>query len=425
MQMLAAPVQLLLSMDLERLLVFFWYTVLFDLPRYTLGAVVTVGVLLFERDRPPAKTGLSVSVILASHNDKDCLRSCIASIAEQTLVRDLGKIEIIFVDDASTDGTLDMALQFQREGKIDKVLRLEQRGSRGSAINLARKHATGDILIIADVDVTFDRDAFAELVGPFADPEVGGVSGNLGVRNVSTSLMTRYQAIEYALVISVGRTVSDAIDTLAIISGGFCAIRRTAFEQVGGAEIDSNDDAEMTMKLRRAGWRIRFARKAHGLNDVHETVSGFIAQRIRWDGCQVRVYGRKYLAAINPFRDDFRIRDVLAFLDVVLMQIVPCVIFPLYLLYLWYFYGVFSLTIIGAVLIGYIILNSIAFGAAMVIGVNSPLRLIPYIPYYTVMRFFLARFIFLASIIMELLYLNTDIEYYVPRRLLSYVKAEE
>jgi hypothetical protein len=152
---------------------------------------------------------------------------------------------------------------------------------------------------------------------------------------------------------------------------------------------------------------------------VYADVAGFIAQRIRWDGCLIRIYSRKYLAAIDPFRSDFRVRNVFAFLDVFAMQVIPCLVFPLYLLYLWYFYGQFSLTILTAMILGYMVMHVISFGAALMIGVRTPLRLIPYIPFYTIMRFFLARAIMLAAIVMELLYINTDTDGYIPRKIQS------
>lgn len=55
-------------------------------------------------------------------------------------------------------------------------------------------------------------EAFAELLGYFADPRVGAVSGSLGVRNASASLITRHQAIEYAIGIALGRIVQDRLE---------------------------------------------------------------------------------------------------------------------------------------------------------------------------------------------------------------------
>lgn len=106
--------------------------------------------------------------------------------------------------------------------------------------------------MISDIDTTFDRDAFAELLGYFSDPRVGAVSGNLGVRNTSASLITRHQAIEYAIGLSLGRCIADSLGTLTVVSGAFGAFRHAAIDQVGGQDVEVGEDADLTMKLRRA-----------------------------------------------------------------------------------------------------------------------------------------------------------------------------
>ena len=96
------------------------------------------------------------------------MRASIEALAEQTILATRGPIEVIVVDDGSTDRMFEVAKDPQREGKIDSVLRLEHRGGKSAAINLGLSACgTGDIVVISDVDTTFDRSAFAELLGVF------------------------------------------------------------------------------------------------------------------------------------------------------------------------------------------------------------------------------------------------------------------
>src|SRR4029450_4604104 len=97
--------------------------------------------------------------------------------------------------------------------------------------------------------------------------------GNLGVRNASASLLTRHQAVEYALGISLGRRIADALGTPPIVSAAFGAFRRSAIDQVGRQDVEVGEDADLTMKLRRAGWRIRFAPEAVALTDGPGTLT--------------------------------------------------------------------------------------------------------------------------------------------------------
>ncbi len=418
-----SSIEYLASLDLKSLVVFFWFTILFQVPRFFIGAVVTASTLLFRRRVPPVRTGLSVSVLLAGHNEKSRLRRTVESIAEQTLMGEPGGVEVIFVDDGSTDDSAMIAQQLQREGKIDQVIRLEQRGGRNAAVNLAMQSATGEIVIICDVGTTFDRDAFAELLSPFADPKVGGVSGSLGVRNAENSLITRHEAIEYAISISLGRCVSDAIGTLSIVSGGYGAFRREAIEQVGGEEVQTGEDSDITMKLRRAGWRIQFSSESRALTGVPGTVAAYIAQRIRWDGVLIEVWFRRYRGALNPFRKNFRLLDAIAYLDVLGFEVIPAIVFPFYILYLWYYFQAFSLTVIGTMLIAQFLMNVISLAASATAGVRSPLRLVLYVPLFTILQFTLDRAIRIVAVVMELIFSNTDVDNYIPRRILAQVEA--
>ena len=92
----------------------------------------------------------------------------------------------------------------------------------------------GEIVVILDIDTTLDRDALEMLVPYFSDPRVGGVGGDLGVRNGGASVVTRCQQIEYLIAISLGRRIGDLLGLLTIVSGAFGAFRRCAVLGVGG-----------------------------------------------------------------------------------------------------------------------------------------------------------------------------------------------
>jgi cellulose synthase/poly-beta-1,6-N-acetylglucosamine synthase-like glycosyltransferase len=231
------------SLDARSLILLFWYTTLLEIPRYVIGGLVASAVALWWRPVRAVAADLRVSVVLVGHNEQRSLRGCVEALAEQTLLVDGGVMQVVVVDDGSTDLMMDVARGLKREGKIDTLLRLEHRSGKSAGVNLALSVCREDIIIIADIDTTFDRDAFAEMLAYFADPRVGAVSGNLGVRNLSTSLMTRVQAIEYAIGFSLGRRVLDALGILPIVSGAFGAFRRAAIEQVGRQDVEVGEDA--------------------------------------------------------------------------------------------------------------------------------------------------------------------------------------
>ena len=410
------------SLDFSSLIYLFWYTIIFEIPRYTFGTIIINGARLWGSASPREQADLKLSVILAGHNEAKPLRTCIEGVAEQTILRELGAIEVIVVDDGSTDGMLDVALDLRRKGMVDKVLHLRHRGGKSAAVNLGLSACTGDIVVISDIDTTFDRDAFAEMAGYFADPCVGAVSGNLGVRNSYASLVTRCQAIEYAISISLGRGIQDTLGILPIVSGAFGAFRRSALEQVGGQDVEVGEDADLTMKLRRAGWRIRFAPDAHALTDVPETVSALIAQRLRWDRGLVTIWMRKFRSVFDPRHFNFRLIDVMALADIVTYQVLLAFAFPIYLIWLYIYFGDLGTTIIEATLIGLMALNLLAFVAAVSIGLHTPFHLVLYLPLYTVLQLTLMRAVRIFAIVQELIFRSSYHDPYVPPRVMSQVE---
>jgi biofilm PGA synthesis N-glycosyltransferase PgaC len=67
-----------------------------------------------------------------------------------------------------------------------------------------------------------------------------------------------------------------------------------------------------TLKLRRAGWKVRFAPEAWALTDVPETLSALFRQRRRWDASFVRVRLVRFRVVLNPFQRNFSLPTALA-----------------------------------------------------------------------------------------------------------------
>src|SRR6516164_9170537 len=402
------------SLDAQSIILLFWYTTLLEIPRYVISALVTTAVALWWRPTRAAASDLTLSVAIVGHNEQRPLRACVEALAEQTFLSAGGSMQVVVVDDGSTDRMMDVGRALQREGKIETLLRLDHRSGKSAGVNLALSACRGDIVIIADVDTTFDRDAFAEMLAYFADPTVGAVSGNIGVRNLSASLMTRVQGIEYAIGFSLGRRIADALGILSIVSGAFGAFRRAALEQVGRQDVEVGEDADLTMKLRRAGWRIRFAPEANALTIVPETVASLIAQRLRWDRGLITIWLRKFRGAFDPRQSTFRILNMLSVIDVLIFQVGLALAFPGYLIWLYYYFGNFAITIVGATLVGYAAINLVAFFAAAAIGLQTPFRLVLYLPLYTVLHITVMRTVRLIAIVQEIVFRSSYRDLYVP-----------
>jgi poly-beta-1,6-N-acetyl-D-glucosamine synthase len=389
---------LLLSLDPASLALLFWFTLMFDVPRYVISLVV---ISIFERKKlPPLR--LTTSAIVAGHNEANSIRACVESINAD---------QIIVVDDGSTDDMWKIVEQLKAEGLVHKAIRLPKRSSKITAINLALEECTGEIVFIVDADTVLEPGAIDAALPYFADPKVGGVSCDLKVENESASLTTRFQAVEYAMAISMGRQVADALDLMPNVSGACGAFRLSALRAVGGLDMEVSEDAALTMKLRNAGYEIRFAPEAVGKTRVPETLTALTIQRLRWDSGLISVWCRRCIGNISPLSPHFRLIEALVILDVIWFSIVLPLALPIYCVWLWSNVGEFAFTLLGAILIGLTALD-----VFMCIVARVPFRLFPYIPLYTLMQNMVMRPIRIAALVGELIFVSSRRDNYIPEQ---------
>jgi poly-beta-1,6-N-acetyl-D-glucosamine synthase len=390
------PYDLLTALDLHSLMLFFWFTLLFDLPRYILSAIAMACVPWHS---PPPKR-CSTSAIVAGYNEAKTIRQC---------VRSLDVDEIIVVDDGSTD---DMWLEVQRlkeEGIIANGIRLPSRQSKPAAVNTGLALCSGEIVLIIDADTVLAPGAVAAVLGYFSDPKVGGVNFNLQVHNERATLTTRFQAIEYSIAVSAGKRMADALGILPNVSGAAGAFRRTALEQVGGQDIEVAEDAALSMKLRDAGWRLRFAPDAIAYTNAPETMVSLLLQRLRWDSSIITIWWRKHARNLNPFGQHFSFANMLTNLDVLWFSAILPLVLPVYVLWLYNSVGDVSITFLLTVFLGLCALDIILCVVTFV-----PLRFWPYVPYYVIVQNLVMKPMRMIALVLELTLKISHRDSYIP-----------
>src|SRR5262249_29411865 len=291
------------------------------------------------------------------------------------------------------------------------AIRLPIRSSKVTAINMGLEHCTGEIVFIIDADTVLEPGAIAAALPYFADPQVGGVSGDLKVANESASLTTRFQAIEYAIAISMGRQVSDALNLMPNVSGAFGAFRRSALLRVGGFDMEVAEDAALTMKLCDAGYKIRFAPGAVGKTKVPETLTGLTLQRLRWDAGLITIWCRRCIGNISPLSPNFRLIEALVIFDVIWFLIALPLVFPIYCVWLWSQLGEFAFTLLGAILIG---LGALDIFVCLVARV--PFRLFSYGSFYTFLQIIVIRPLINVALVVDIIFVYSRRDDYIPEQ---------
>ena len=246
------------------------------------GRALVIGLLaLIEKLRPASPEDPdykpSVTVLVPAYNEEtvilDTIRSALAS--------GYPKLEILVIDDGSTDHTAELVRDnYGRDPRV-RLLLQPNRG-KPTALNNGLAEATGEIIVSIDADTIVDPNAIPFLVRHFADPKVGAVAGNVKVINRNRWL-TRWQALEYITSQNLEKRAFDLLNCIPVVPGAAGAWRTEVLRSHGGFSGDTvAEDTDLTLTIRREGWKILYDEDAIGRTEVPETVEALIRQRFRW-----------------------------------------------------------------------------------------------------------------------------------------------
>ncbi|MFT5789734.1 MAG: biofilm PGA synthesis N-glycosyltransferase PgaC [Shewanella sp.] len=297
----------------EHLIFFVWLIPLVLMYEMPLMIIVVGGILrwYYTTFMVPHKTSQfmpKVSCVITCYAEGAAVKSTIDSFVEQTYH---GEIEIIAVVDGAVQNgdTYRVAIACAKACKSKNrqviVLPKWQRGGRVSTLNAGLSMASGEIVINADADTSFDNDMVNQVVPYFEDPNVPALGGALRVRNITESIWTRMQSIEYLISMQGGKTGLAQWNLLNNISGAFGVFRRDFLMQIGGWDTHTAEDLDLTVRIkqyfkRHPNWKIPFATLAIGHTDAPADLKTLVMQRLRWDGDLLFLYFRKHWPAFTP-----------------------------------------------------------------------------------------------------------------------------
>jgi cellulose synthase/poly-beta-1,6-N-acetylglucosamine synthase-like glycosyltransferase/peptidoglycan/xylan/chitin deacetylase (PgdA/CDA1 family) len=216
-----------------------------------------------------------VSVVMPAYNEQENIAAAVRSIA----CGDYPAIEVVVVDDGSTDDTAAIVAGL---GLPNVRLISIPNGGKANALNVGIAHASHDIIVMVDGDTVFEPDSLRMLVQPFADPRVGGVAGNVKVSN-RRGLIGKWQHIEYVIGFNLDRRLYELMQCMPTIPGAIGAFRRQALRDVGGvSDRTLAEDTDLTMAIIRAGWKVVYEERARAWTEAPHTLRQLWRQRYRW-----------------------------------------------------------------------------------------------------------------------------------------------
>jgi poly-beta-1,6-N-acetyl-D-glucosamine synthase len=191
-----------------------------------------------------------VTVIVPAYNESATISETIKSLQEQTLK----PVEIIVVDDGSTDGTGQVA----RSLGVNVLRPPVRTGSKAGAQTFALDKVKTEFTIAIDADTTLAPDAIERLFSVFADPAVAAACGSVLPRRIQT-VWERGRYVEYLFAFTFYKRVQDQYGAPLISSGCFSMYRSAVLREVGGWPTRTlAEDMDLTWTLYKKGYSVRF-----------------------------------------------------------------------------------------------------------------------------------------------------------------------
>ncbi|WDS37081.1 glycosyltransferase family 2 protein [Pseudoxanthomonas sp.] len=260
-----------------------------------------IGSVLADR-RPPrlqVQTQPPICVLVACYNEGTNIAETLASFARQDYT---GEVEVVVIDDGSTDDSLPIAQAAAREharpGLQIRVLEQVRNGGKSKALNRGLADTTQALVITVDGDCCLRADALRKLVGRFlSDPKgtvavAGAVAGAVLVRNSRVNLLTRSQEWDYFHGIAAVKRIQSMYHGTLVAQGAFSLYTREALNEVGGWPECVGEDIVLSWGLLKTGARIGYCEDACLFTKVPTSLGQFSRQRQRWSRGLMEAFAR-------------------------------------------------------------------------------------------------------------------------------------
>jgi len=217
-------------------------------------------ILTFVQNRkeiflvPKSKKKYLVSVLIPAWNEEKSIRETVENILKSDYKN---LVEIIIINDGSTDNTLKIAKQLER--KYSKVRVLDKKNSgKADSLNKAIELTKGELIAVVDADSYPDKHALSSMVGFFDDKKVGSITTRILVKS-RNNFIRRMQAVEYK-VIAFTRKLLGFLDSIYVTPGPLALYRKSALIKINGFDKKNmTEDIEATWHLIHDGYKIKMS----------------------------------------------------------------------------------------------------------------------------------------------------------------------
>jgi cellulose synthase/poly-beta-1,6-N-acetylglucosamine synthase-like glycosyltransferase len=225
-----------------------------------------------------SKYSPSISIVVPVYNSMGTLKKFFDYLKK---INYAGKMEIICVDDGSTDGSREF---LEKVKGIRLVKSKKNSGCKATPLNKGIALARHEFVVCIDSDTYPEPEIFNKMMGYFdGDTKVGAV-GSMILPDKNKTIVQKIQYIEYAMGLGLWASALSALNSRTTIPGAMVIIRKKVIKEIGGGFDPDNltEDMEIVMRLQRHGYKVKTCFEAIALTDVPNTLKKMLIQRERW-----------------------------------------------------------------------------------------------------------------------------------------------
>jgi len=238
----------------------------------------------------------TMTVVIPAYNEGQMVEQSINSVAAARYPP--GKLEILVVDDGSTDDTwTHIQRAAARHPGLVTTVRLERNQGKRVALATGFRAARGAILVTIDSDSVIEPGALLAMAGPFRDPRVGAVAGKVVALNRDAGLIPRMLHVRFVLSFDFLRSVQSTYRTVYCCPGALAAYRASVVREVLepwleqrflGVRCTYGEDRALTNDILERGYDAVYQGNAVVHTLVPETYAKLCKMYLRWDRSYVR-----------------------------------------------------------------------------------------------------------------------------------------
>jgi cellulose synthase/poly-beta-1,6-N-acetylglucosamine synthase-like glycosyltransferase len=219
----------------------------------------------------------NVCIIIPCFNEEKTIAKTVQSLLDLDYPKD--KLEIIIVDDGSTDKTYQQASLLLKYRQV-KLFHKEN-GGKYTALNYGLERTQAEFVGCLDADSFVESDSLKLAMAQFTDPKVMAVTISVKIYQPQ-NILQQIQRIEFILGIFL-RRVFAFLNSITVVPGPFSIFRRQVFEELGPYRHGYNtEDSEITFRMQSKHYRIANAPDAYVYTVGPRTFKKLLKQRKRW-----------------------------------------------------------------------------------------------------------------------------------------------